>query len=169
MSNCWCSLYKNVQKTRRHWPLVCTDYWNCHPRHYYMPLTWHGSTSARNVAHKHSDTSNSYLATRTQPFQSKAFLNWIPKPWSVSLKVSNDYAALSAGRTWGSINCTLWQNYMVTKGSNKTSWHLQGTDEDPLTSNDVTYLFIYSWHYMLLLNIIISSRASDISLSSCHT
>ena len=101
MSNGWCSLYKNVQQTRRHWPLVCTDYWHHHPRHYYMPLTWYGSTSARNVTYKHSDRSNRYLATLTQPLQSQAFLNWIPKPWIVSLKVSNDYASLSDSCTWG--------------------------------------------------------------------
>jgi len=27
---------------------------------------------------------------------------------------------------------------MAMKGSNETSWHLQGTDEDPLTSTEVT-------------------------------
>ena len=133
-----------------------------------MPLTWYGSTSARNVTYKHSDRPNSYLASLTQPLQSQALLNWIPKPWSVSLKVSNDYVSLSDSCTWGCTNCTLWQNYMVTKGSNKTSWHLQGTEEDPLTSNEVTCLFIYTWNYMLLLYAIISSRAPDISLASCH-
>jgi len=38
MSNGLCSLYKIVQQTRRHWPVVCTDYWHRYPRHYYMPL-----------------------------------------------------------------------------------------------------------------------------------
>jgi len=156
-----------VQQTRRHWPVVSTDNWHRHPRHYYMPLTWYRSTSAKNVTNTVTDQTAT-LQLSLNPSKSKAVLKRIPKPWSVSLKVSNEYDSLSASCTWGCTNCSLWQNYMAMKGSNKPSWHSQGTVKDPLTSTEVTCLFIYSWHHMLLLHAIITSRAPDISLSSCH-
>ena len=92
----------------------------------------------------------------TPPTLSSFKLN--PKPCSASLNVSNDYTSLSASCTWGCPNCTVCPNYMATKSSNKTSRHLQGTVEDPLTSNEVTCLFIYSRYYVLLLHAITTSR-----------